>query len=88
MSAYDWCAIFAVAGLIAVVAWYSCGPASARDQAAWDASTAVRTEADVQADLTEARRALEIAACYAIWPDPPREKSQLPHQTRRTEEEK
>lgn len=57
MSDYDWCAIFAVAGLIAVVAWYSCGPAAANDQAAWDASTGARGEDEVHDAVAKARAA-------------------------------
>ncbi|MGW6946132.1 hypothetical protein ACWGHD_04315 [Streptomyces xanthophaeus] len=87
MSAYDWCAIAAVTGLITVIAWYSCGPAAANDQAAWDASTAARTEADVQEDLAKARAALDFATCIAIWQITPHD---IPQQTRhhpRTEED-
>lgn len=86
MSDYDWCAIFAVAGLIAVVAWYSCGPGNPDDQTAWDASTAARTEDEVRdavAKIRETRQAFDqiIAAEY------PKAQADIPQQTRRTEED-
>lgn len=77
MSAYDWFAIGATAGLIALVAWYSRGPAD--DQAAWEASTAALIEDEAR----ELRRVFgEIVADQF-----PETTHDIPHQARRTEED-
>lgn len=84
MSAYDWFAVGAVLALLLLIGWHCAGPRTPTDQAAWNATTGVRTEADVQADRADARRALDLATCIAIWDITPHD---IPHQTRRTEED-
>lgn len=100
MTAYDWCVLAAVGALtVLIICHLNRAPADeADDRAAWQASTSTqaeqdpphprRTEDDVRRDLADAKVALEIAQLYEIWPDPPRGKAQLPHQTRRTEEDR
>jgi len=88
MTAWDWALLFASCALIAIVG-YCCARTAAQDddQAAWqESTTTARTEDDVRRDLRKTRRDLELAQLYEIWPDPPRGKRQIPHQTRRTED--
>jgi len=47
------------------------------------ADAARRSEADVQADLAKARAALDLTTCLAIWQATQHD---IPHQTRRTED--
>ncbi|MFD8949410.1 hypothetical protein ACFV0B_11205 [Streptomyces xanthophaeus] len=54
------------------------------DTKRWQQITAARTEADVQEDLAKARAALDFATCIAIRQITPHD---IPHQTRRTEED-
>lgn len=102
MSADDWvwaCIAGAVAILLLTPAafdiWHK-----RRTRRRFQASAkeaARHTEADVAEDVatTKAIRqdeqaAKDLAELYKIWPDPPRGKSQIPHQTRkapRTEED-
>ncbi|WP_030764867.1 hypothetical protein [Streptomyces sp. NRRL F-2664] len=84
MTAYDWAVVIAVGALLVLASSYQ----PRRDRAAWQASTTTRrTEDDVRRDLAAARKALEIAQLYEIWPDPPRGTTQLPNQRQhRTED--
>lgn len=49
-----------------------------------EAARSRRTEADVRRDLDKARAALDLADCLAIWDATQHD---IPHQTRRTEED-
>ncbi|MFB6805414.1 hypothetical protein [Streptomyces sp. NPDC056387] len=88
MTAWDWVVLFGSCALIALVG-YCCARDGAKDddRNAWQESTALRTEDDVRRDIAAKKTADEIAWLYEKWPDPPRGTKQIPHQTRRTEED-
>lgn len=67
----------------ALLLW-ACRSAAREDRLLWeDTTTARRTEADVHRDLAEARAALDLAECQAMWAATPHN---IPQQTRRTED--
>ncbi|MEU3665800.1 hypothetical protein [Streptomyces virginiae] len=81
MTAYDWAVVIAIGALLVLASSYRGSDDEDDDRAAWQASTTTRrTEDDVRRDLAAARKALEVAQLYDIWPDPPRGTTQLPTQ--------
>lgn len=89
MSAYEWCALAAVCALTVTGITYWTRSADSREyRGAWGEST--RTEDDVRADVTAAKAdrdqlqaADDLTACLAIWDATQHD---IPHQTRRTED--
>ncbi|MFJ3200960.1 hypothetical protein [Streptomyces sp. NPDC086989] len=87
MTAWDWALLFGACALVVAIGVHCARrPDEDDDRDAWQESTALRTEDDVRRDIAATRKALEIAQLYEIWPDPPRGTRQIPHQTRRTED--
>jgi hypothetical protein len=90
MTAWDW-AVVAAVGALTILVIRHLNPADddeADDRDAWQASTATRTEDDVRRDIAETKAALEIAQLEAWLHTPLQPRNTIPHQTRRTEEDR
>lgn len=84
MSAYDWAVVAAVAALLILASSY---PRRRNDHDAWQQSTG-STPQTVADDDVEYRRERERAELEAWLQLPLQPRNTIPHQTRRTEEDR